>query len=375
MKIGLFKRHEAAEASVAGKQYNYVYAKEEGKYNEDVVMQPGELLWKRYARIGVLHLPAHLCVVSQNESPFASYEQRSFVYAHPTVCFKVSVSEIDNQSDRMTLKDGVLYSADMSRLIFCWEEKEAFAVPKSVKSISPFAFCLQTKLKSIALHNGIEFIGRAAFMGCEALDNVVVPPLVTEIKDDVFDGCKSLRHIVLHDGIERIGMHAFRHCEALQTVSLPPRLKSMDSFECCYSLREIDIPPTVEVIEGFMFCRSLRKVTLHEGNRRICEYAFRYCDNLKEINFPEGLEYIGTRTFYPARIKEAVFPCSLQEIGAEAFYHNEKLRTVTFKSNVSVGRCAFACCNISNMEKPDGMTLCKEVFEQDTTYDKFCFWD
>ena len=87
-----------------------------------VTMQQDELLYKKYSNIGVLHLPKCLRIEMQYESPFATYEQRPYVCARPTVCFKVQISEIDNQSDFITLKDGVLYSKDMSRLIYCWQE-------------------------------------------------------------------------------------------------------------------------------------------------------------------------------------------------------------------------------------------------------------
>ena len=243
-------------------------------------MQQDELLCKKYSNIGALHLPKCLRIEMQYESPFATYEQRPYVCAAPTRCFKVRISEIDNQSDHITLKDGVLYSKDMSRLIFCWQEKEYFSVPQSVKVIEPFAFCLQTRLQNIELHSDIISIGNAAFMGCEALEHIVIPRSVMEIKNNTFDGCISLKKVELHDAITEIGSHAFRHCEALQDIILPRSLQYLNSFECCYSLREIDIPSSVKEIDGFMFCNNLRKVILHSGVRKIRDYAFRYCKRL-----------------------------------------------------------------------------------------------
>lgn len=341
----------------------------------EVIMQQDELLWKNYNNIKVLHLSKSLQIATQFESPFASYEQRPFVCARPTVCFKVQISEIENQSDYITLKDGVLYSKDMSRLIFCWQEKEHFTVPQSIRAIEPFAFCLQTKLRTIELHDNITSIGNATFMGCSSLERIVIPSSVTEIKSDTFDGCVSLKEVILHDGITQIGSHAFRHCEALRSIVLPRKLRAMDSFECCYSLCEIDIPSSVEVIRGFMSCRNLRKVKLHCGVRKISGYAFRYCEKLSNIDFPESLEVIGTRAFYPSNIKKAVFPTSLKKIEAEAFYHNKMLWYLKFQSNVEVEKCAFACCPIIRTNKPNTMTLGDGVFAQDTTFDKFAFWD
>ena len=341
----------------------------------NVTMQQDKLLCKKYSNIGVLHLPKSLRIEMQYESPFASYEQRPYVCAAPTKCFKVKISEIDNQSDYITLKDGVLYSKDMSRLIFCWQEKEMFYVPQSVKVIEPFAFCLQTRLRNIELHDDIISIGNSAFMGCEALEHIIIPRSVMEIKSDTFDGCISLKRVELHDEITQIGRNAFRHCEALHDIILPRNLKYLNSFECCYSLHKIDIPSSVKEIGGFMFCGNLRKVILHNGVRKIRDYAFRFCKRLATINFPEGLETIGIRAFYPFNMVRAVFPNSLKRIGAEAFYHNERLLYIKFLSNASVGDCAFACCPIIRIKKPDDMVFGDKVFEQDTSYDKFAFWD
>ena len=341
----------------------------------NVTMQQDKLLCKKYSNIGVLHLPKSLRIEMQYESPFASYEQRPYVCAAPTKCFKVKISEIDNQSDYITLKDGVLYSKDMSRLIFCWQEKEMFYVPQSVKVIEPFAFCLQTRLRNIELHDDIISIGNSAFMGCEALEHIIIPRSVMEIKSDTFDGCISLKRVELHDEITQIGRNAFRHCEALHDIILPRNLKYLNSFECCYSLHKIDIPSSVKEIGGFMFCGNLRKVILHNGVRKIRDYAFRFCKRLATINFPEGLETIGIRAFYPFNMVRAVFPNSLKRIGAEAFYHNERLLYIKFLSNASVGDCAFACCPIIRIKKPDDMVFGDKVFDQDTSYDKFAFWD
>ena len=286
-----------------------------------VTMLQDELLYKKYSNIGVLHLPKCLRIEMLYKSPFATYEQRPYVCAAPTECFKVQISEIDNQSDFITLKDGVLYSKDMNRLIFCWQEKEYFSVPQSVKVIEPFAFCLQKNLRNIELHNNIVSIGNAAFMGCEALEHIAIPRSVMEIESDTFDGCISLKSVELHDEITQIGRHAFRHCDALQKIVLPRNLKYLNSFECCYSLHEIDIPSSVKEIDGFMFCDNLRKVILHSGVRKIRDYAFRFCKRLAIINFPEGLETIGARAFYPSRMVKVIFPNSLKKIETEAFYY------------------------------------------------------
>ena len=341
---------------------------------------PEEFPLYQYDRVGTLVIPTSIDIPHDDSySPFASYKQRGFVWNHPTEWQKIHIRKIKNNSPHLLVEDGVLYSADKSRLIYCFEEKRSFVVPQSVTTIEPYAFCLQKGLKEIVLHDGITTIGDAAFMACSVLEKVVIPKQIKIIPDDCFDGCTSLCEVTLPDGLEGIGYCAFRQCKSLKAIQLPAGLKYVRGFEGCSALSEIDIPAGVERIEGFMFCDSLRKVALHKGVKRINGYAFRYCDNLKEINFPEGLEYIGERAFYPASLGRLLFPASLQEIGSEAFYHNGKLHYIEFKSNVTkIGKAAFACCPLlfqKFIRKPDDMEIKDDVFIQDKTFDKFCFWD
>ncbi len=353
-----------------------VFTREEN-FVKDVVFQNGDSLWEKYERIGTLHLPKHTDIPHrEDKSPFASVSPIIYAFsASPTDFARVCIDNVDNQSDFLTMKDGVLYSKDMARLIFCVEEKETFIVPESVSIIEPYAFCSQKKLRSITLHDGIGCVGDGAFMGCAALETFTVSRSITCINWRVFDGCVSLREIHIPDSVVGIGGYAFRHCDSLKRVALPRYLEFLNSFECCGSLEEIEIPAGVEIVGGFMFCSSLKKVTLHEGVKRISEYAFRYCDKLKHINFPEGLEKIGSRAFYPSNISQLEFPASLKEVGVEAFYYNKKLKTVKFNSCVDIEMAAFACCPRVSMQTPPKMRIKKDVFEQNTTLDRFAFWD
>ena len=334
-----------------------------------------------YDDIGTLVIPESMDIPhnEEGESPFASQKQYSFVYNGPVECRKVHIGHIENHSPHLTVEDGALYSSDMQRLIFCFEEKGSFAVPRSVTMIEPFAFCLQRNLREVSLHDGIVSLGDSCFVGCGALEEINLPENLAKIPYACFDGCDSLRTVRLPSVLETIGYAAFRNCRRLTDVRLPESLKVLAGFDGCSSLREIEIPAGVERIAGFMFCSSLRKVRLHEGVKRIDDYAFRYCDKLRSINFPNGLEYIDARAFYPSSIHRAVFPDSLREIGNEAFYYNGKLRSLTFTSrDVEIGLSAFACCpRLFRMfiRKPKGMKISDKVFEQDQRLDKFGFWD
>lgn len=333
----------------------------------------------QFDSIGTLVIPSSVDIpYSEYSSPFASYRQHSFVCNNPTDCRKIHISNIENHSPHLAVEDGVLYSADKSRLILCFGNKTSFVVPQSVTVIEPFAFCLREGLKEIVLHNGITSIGNAAFMACSALEKVIIPEQIKEISNNCFEGCTALRKVVLPDGLKHIGLDAFRQCTALEEIRLPDTLEYVNGFEGCSALREIEIPAGVEDVGGFLFCSSLRKVILHKVVKRISGYAFRYCENLAEINFPEGLQSIGARAFYPSSLTELIFPASLQEIESEAFYYNDKLHSVKFNSCVNIDQAAFACCPQllkRSVRKPQNMKIKKDVFIQDTRLDKYGFWD
>lgn len=333
----------------------------------------------QYDRIERLVIPSSVNIPhDNNKSPFASFERKDSFSNRPTQCKKIHIHTIENHSPNLRVEDGVLYSADKRRLIYCFDDKTSFVVPPTVTTIEPFAFCLQKKLKEIIFHDGITSIGSSAFMACKALESVIIPRQLKKISWQCFDSCYSLRNIVLPEGLKSIEGDAFRHCVSLKTIQLPDTLKAIDGFEGCSSLQVIEIPAGVERIDGFMFCKSLRKVILHEGVTLIASYAFRHCDNLTTINFPEGLTCIGARAFYPASLRKLLFPKSLREIESEAFYHNNKLHYVEFLSDVAIDQAAFAHCPLllkKCIRKPATMKIKDNVFIEDPGLDKYGFWD
>ncbi len=334
---------------------------------------------EKYGHIGTLVIPESVRVADyEHFSFFAGEEIKPFVYAGETEYKRIRIDYVINHSPHLRVEDGVLYSADRTKLIYCFKEKTEFHVPACVTNICPYAFCGQQALEKITLHDGLHEIGCNAFMDCRKLREIYVPNGITEIDANTFDNCLALEKITLPDGIKSLDNDAFRHCEALKSIDLPDSIEKMCSFECCYSLEEIAIPRKVKYVDGFMFCRSLRKVRLREGVERISGYAFRYCENLEKINFPEGLQKIGDRAFMPNdKLTKVEFPSTLTEIGIEAFYQCKKLRSVRFTSNVkTIKQAAFACVSpLLRTHKPKGMTISSDVFEQDKGLDKWGFWD
>ena len=313
---------------------------------------------------------------SHTEMYFSSYEMPGFMTAAPVECKSVEIGEIENHSPYISIEDGVVYNSDKTRLIFCFKKKDNFVVPASVRIIEAQAFCNQTSLESVTLPEDLEEIQSGAFIGCTSLKKINIPKGISRINSTTFAGCTSLTEVSLPDRIIHVGNDAFWHCDSLEEIRLPDSIREMNSFQCCRSLRRVVVPKGVSVAGGFAFCTSLRTVVLQEGVTKIADYAFRFCDELCKINFPEGLREIGARAFYPSRLSSVVFPTSLEEIGSEAFYHNKALGRITFNSVVKIDQAAFACTpGLKIILKPKEMNIDEDVFEQDTALDKYGFWD
>ena len=53
--------------------------------------------------------------------------------------------------------------------------------------------------------------------------------------------------------------------------------------------------------------------------KRIEYNAFKNCKNLKSINLPDSLEYIGKQCFYGSGLEELMVPKAVKSIGDDAF--------------------------------------------------------
>ena len=70
--------------------------------------------------------------------------------------------------------------------------------------------------------------------------------------------------------------------------------------------------------------------------RRIEYSAFKDCKNLKNIEFPDALEYIGRHSFLETGLENVEFPASLRTVAQEAFARCKSLKTAMFREGLEV---------------------------------------
>ena len=146
--------------------------------------------------------------------------------------------------------------------------------------------------------------------------NVVIPDTyngvpVKYINEYCFEG-SEIQSVKIGNNVEEILEGAFYACSLLKEVSIPASVKIIYAGESTF------------VIDGaFESCVSLEKVVFDRNSQleKISADAFRYCENLKEINLPETLTRIGPSVFSGCTsLKEISIPASVTDCGKFAFY-------------------------------------------------------
>ncbi len=91
--------------------------------------------------------------------------------------------------------------------------------------------------------------------------------------------------------------------------------------------------------------------------RKIDEYAFDYCTNLKEVIFAgKNCEEIGEYVFELCGIEEITLPEGLKTIKGKAFFDCDELTSVTLPSTIkSIGGHAFNDQKLSEVHFAEGI--------------------
>ncbi len=163
--------------------------------------------------------------------------------------------EIAKDNPAYCVVDDVVYSKDMTKLLFCPPWKEEVIIPAGVTEIERFAFSDCTSLASITIPAGVTEIDTGAFSGCTSLASVIIPEGVTEIGEMAFGGCISLRSVTIPASVTEIEYCAFYGCTSLTSINIPSSVTEIgdSAFSNCTSLTSVTIPATVTEIGDDVF--------------------------------------------------------------------------------------------------------------------------
>ena len=185
-------------------------------------------------------------------------------------------------------------------------------IPASVKEIEVGAFCWCSYLRTVTFKKGsdLETGEENASRGCKSF-----PEGLKSIGGQAFSHCYSLKHIQLPSGLEKIGARCFAK-SGLWKIAFPESVREVGAgaFYRCEYLRSVQLNEGLrklgakEVVngrecEGEVFLGSaLESIRLPSTLKRIEYRTFNCCGNLRSIEIPSGVEFIGEKCFTDSRI-------------------------------------------------------------------------
>jgi len=236
-----------------------------------------------------------------------------------------------------------------------YDEVTRAEIPPTVRRIADGGLSYYFSLKAAVLPDGLEEIGREAFVHCRSLEEVNVPKTVRSVGDDAFYGCPDAT--VFFEGRARAEVEAM----AGYPWGLAPGQLACQG-DCGEDDVELVTERTARAAEALLearagdeanerFARSVegrevvrvnmmgqgravdplyRKVTrirLPETVRRIADGGLSYYRGLKAAELDDGLEEIGRGAFgHCDSLEEVNVPASVGRIGAGAFLNCPRAR-------------------------------------------------
>ena len=267
---------------------------------------------------------------------------------------------------------------------------------------SAFAGCVKLKSTNgsptIALPKKAILIDRAAFQGCESIENFWLPTPTGEedliINAAAFAGCKSLKEInfnkrTLFEGEILVYDASITYdANGNGTFAYKPRKlefsKPASICEGCTSLTSYNITnPNVSIIPPRMFagCTSLTEFyKFTSGTKHIWDSAFENCDSLKTITIPEHIESIQPNAFNGCDgITSVTINPTLKQIDTGVFANCKNLKEIDFGGTgsklITIGPQAFFNCpSLESVDIPDDITtIGASAFQGCTSLSKVSF--
>ena len=264
---------------------------------------------------------------------------------------------------RLEIEEGVT-SVCSSAFSYSFTQLDTVVFASSVDSVGEYTFHSCTALKYCDLGEGVKYIGRGVFFGCNALTKVKWSDRLETIAGTIFhnfDAQGNDKSILLRDTLyipatfksnKQIGWWSFPNLDAVVWNAKHPTDPTRDwdsplDIGSGYGLsfKQILFGDSVEYIPNYL-CHEYNgdSIILPEGVKEIGKYAFQECKKMTYVSLPTTLQKIGSGAFESCVLLEKVeLPENLTEIGANVFYNCSKLANIRIPEQVTfIGENAFS---------------------------------
>ncbi|MBQ3985529.1 MAG: leucine-rich repeat protein [Oscillospiraceae bacterium] len=255
---------------------------------------------------------------------------------------------------------------------------------ENIQNIGADAFYRCIELKKVHFENAssLHTINRAAFLGCEALTEAILPDNLQTIGESAFRACFSLKKVVIPVSATSLGDRAFQYCYKLMDLTINGSLNASSkygSYNGAYVYPDnrydydyapfyeagrstdgitVTFGPKVKWVPAYLFATGhdaideknpkVTKVVLSSNIKTIGAYAFYRCYDLKEVVFKNAtaLTTVGESAFMRCTsLVSADLPASVVTIEEDAFWGNTSLKSAVIPEKcTTLGNRAFKNC-------------------------------
>lgn len=274
----------------------------------------------------------------------------------------------DNQV--FSAHDGFVFSKDDTVIYGAFKDVIGeYTVPDSVVIIADDSFS-GSKITALKFseQTQINTIGIRAFGNCNELCRVDIPAGLLHISDNAFYYCSKLTDVILSDSVESVSGSAFRW-SGVTNVYVGAGVTNLNAGENYYASEGLGLTPSrfnvdYLCIANFEISESNTTFMLENGfvyspDKTILYGAPRGLDGIFEV--PDSVKIIADEAFNSSQISGLVFSAEsrLEEIGNAAFKYCEMLVDVKFPDSLRlVGIEAFFFCqSFREVKFPDAVAL------------------
>jgi hypothetical protein len=199
-------------------------------------------------------------------------------------CYGLTSFEVDAGNAYYCSVDNVLFTKDMSVLMFCMPKKDGptYMIPATVTSVAGggIAFIGAINLESITVEAGnLDYCAEDGVLFTMDMSELVlypagkkgasytVPDSVSVIGGSSFRWNKNLEKIVLSDSVTNLPRRVFQECSSLTDVNTGNIKTVYDNvFADCTSLESVDLSNVTSIAtDAFAYLDGMKILTLPEG--------------------------------------------------------------------------------------------------------------
>ena len=238
---------------------------------------------------------------------------------------------------------------------------ESITIPQHINLINYYCFEECNNLTLIEMNKNYEiFEDKIIYENNLKLNSFKLPLNIKKINDKLINKNEIIKYEIPNE-ITEINS-TFIDCQFL-TIKIPKNIRKINeySFYNCTNLKSIDISNSVTSIGNKCFynCINLTSIQLSTSLINIGNECFYNCKNLKSIKIPSTIKSFNNYLFYDCQnLTEIIIPNSITSIGGYCFGNCKNLNCLILPNSLqSINFYSFQfCSSLTSIVIPSSVT-------------------